>query len=291
LGSLNLPFKTIGWLACIIGLTSCTTLKDRHQVAKDIAASGQLSPRVIKTPAFDLMTYTRGTRPSGSLVVYIEGDGYAFRRRNQPSDDPSPDNPVALRLAVKDPSHAVLYIARPCQYTGGLQARGCNRQQWTSHRYSKAVVNSINQAIDLVKQRYTATSIGLIGFSGGGAIAVMAAARRSDVNWLVTVAGNLNHKQWTQLHQLTPLSGSLDAMDHARFTLHLPQLHLAGADDEVVPAIITKTYAARSGNPANVKVSILPGYDHNCCWHERWPQLLCEGGLSQHPACSMHQVE
>ncbi len=53
------------------------------------------------------------------MVVYIEGDGRAYVNRRTPSNDPTPGNPMALRLALADPSLRVLYLGRPCQYTRG----------------------------------------------------------------------------------------------------------------------------------------------------------------------------
>ena len=54
--------------------------------------------------------------PVDEVHVYIEGDGYAWATTTDPSDDPTPINPLALRLAAVDDAPNVLYLARPCQF-------------------------------------------------------------------------------------------------------------------------------------------------------------------------------
>jgi hypothetical protein len=67
-----------------------------------------------------------------------------------------------------------------------------------------SVISASNQAVDALKQRYGAQEIVLVGYSGGGAVAALVAARRTDVVRLVTVAGNLDHLAWTHLHSVPP---------------------------------------------------------------------------------------
>jgi hypothetical protein len=43
------------------------------------------------------------TAPTREAHLYIEGDGYAWKNRHEPSNDPTPMNPVAMRLAAADP--------------------------------------------------------------------------------------------------------------------------------------------------------------------------------------------
>jgi pimeloyl-ACP methyl ester carboxylesterase len=61
-----------------------------------------------------------------------------------------------------------------------------------------------------LKQRSGSTRLTLVGYSGGGTIAVLLAARRSDVAEVITVAANLDVGYWTQRDGLSPLTGSLD---------------------------------------------------------------------------------
>lgn len=184
------------------------------------------------------------------LNIFIEGDGMPG---------------VALRLAQDIGGNSV-YIGRPCQYMIGNRLNTCNKEVWTSHRYSDSVVRSMNRAITAMKIRYQAESIRLIGFSGGGAVASIVAALRDDVDLLVTVAGNLDHKQWTDFNQIDPLTGSLNPIHFSDALETVPQIHLIGERDDVVPGSVLTSYLAQMKRLDNVQSYIVVGADHTCCW-------------------------
>ncbi len=281
----------IGALASMSILASCASPEYRRAEADQLADRGALKAAVVDSTPFATQAWYRTQSPvvdsisydQQPLVVYIGGDGYAFKRRYQVSKDPTPKNPVALRLASLDKSNAVVYIARPCQY---IHIDECDPILWTSHRYSEEVVRSIDNAITLMLEEFGQTSVLLIGFSGGGTIATLIAARRQNVVGLVTLAGNLDHASWTTYHGVSELDGSLNAIDAIGKNQHIPQLHLVGNNDETVPVAVVKSYLDRSDGHRNVTMKIIDGYDHSCCWHKNWPQLLCEqDDASLHPAC------
>ncbi len=118
-------------------------------------------------------------------------------------------------------------------------------------------------------------SIALFGYSGGGAIAALVAARRDDVGSLVTVAGNLDHVAWTSLHKVSPLHGSLNPAAAATSLRNLPQVHFVGGDDAIVPPSIAESYRARIPESERVAIEVIAGYGHRCCWENDWPDLLC----------------
>src|SRR5690606_26368217 len=143
-----------------------------------------------------------------------------------------------------------------------------------SRRFSPEVVSSVNIALDQLKAAAGKQHLTLIGFSGGGAIALLAAARRNDVNQLVTVAGNLDSLAWTRLHRISELKGSLNPADDWQALQDIPQVHLVGEDDAVAPLAIAQSYANHypAGNRPNIRV--IEGFSHHCCWEQQWPQLL-----------------
>ena len=102
----------------------------------------------------------------------------------------------------------------------------------------------------------------------------MIAERRDDVEELVTVAANLDHKAWTGLHDISPLEGSLNAADVAALIQNVPQVHFVGADDDNVTPAIAQSYLARMTDPSNTKIVVVEGMSHNCCWTEIWRDLL-----------------
>lgn len=261
----------------VLLLTACSAMQDRSGLAKSLAQRGDLQKQKINTSEFTLITFYKWANlNSNLLVIYIEGDGYAWKRKQYLSSDPTPRDPLALKLAAQDPNPAVLYIARPCQYLSAKDLKACAVKYWSSHRYAEEVVASINEVIDWGVSQSGADSVALYGYSGGGSIAVLVAARRDDVARLTTVAANLDHVKWTEIHGITPLSGSLNAADYATKIEHISQLHLIGAKDKLVPASITETYKAKANNPEKIKIKIISDFDHRCCWAEFWPTLLSQ---------------
>lgn len=227
------------------------------------------------TGQFVLTTYRKlSGENTGILTVYIEGDGHAFERKNRISSDPTPRKPVALELATRDPNASVLYIARPCQYLTRELLDNCDPKYWSTHRYSEEVIAAINEVINQYQSPHV--KIGLVGYSGGGSIAVLLAARRHDIAWLATIAANLDHELWTSLHEVTSLSGSLNPSVYGTAIRHIPQLHLTGEKDNTVPASVTRAYLDRVSDQGNIRTRTMAGFDHQCCWVEVWPQPLCE---------------
>jgi dienelactone hydrolase len=237
---------------------------------------------VISAGAFDLATARRpGAIRSEVLTVYIEGDGFAYAAPGRRAMDPTPTDPLALRLALQHPgSGAVAWIARPCHY--GPRARNCRSDYWSIARYAPEVIDSAGAALDRLKaDAGGAARLILVGYSGGGALAALLAERRSDVAALVTVAANLDLGAWTAGHRLTPLSRSIDpAADAARLS-RLPQVHLVGADDRVVGPGIARAFVARMAADAPVTIAIVPGHDHGCCWAAGWPALAASRDLAR----------
>ncbi|MDO8828267.1 alpha/beta hydrolase [Methylophaga sp.] len=185
-----------------------------------------------------------------TLNIFIEGDG-----------EPG----VALKLAQESGGNSV-YIGRPCQYLKATRFNSCNRELWTSHRYSQAVVDSMDLAISEIKQRYNAQNIRLVGYSGGGAIASIIASKRGDVALLVTVAGNLDHRWWTDFNSSDPLYGSLNPVDFSAALEAVPQVHLIGDHDFVVPGSVLMSYLSKFKSREKVKSYLVGGADHTCCW-------------------------
>jgi pimeloyl-ACP methyl ester carboxylesterase len=114
----------------------------------------------------------------------------------------------------------------------------------------------------------------LFGYSGGGALAVLVAAKRNDVIRVVTIAGNLDHAAWTRAHGDAPLTGSLNPAEAADRISRIRQIHFIGRDDEIVPPAIAASYLGRVADRSNISVIEVPGADHTCCWAEKWPALL-----------------
>ena len=227
-----------------------------------------------ETPAYVLYGLLR--EGNGAVLhVYLEGDGMAFITRTRPSSDPTPRDPAALRLAIHHPgSDPVLYLGRPCQYVKGADAKGCTEAVWTSERMSEGVVRSISAAIEQAKLATSTTSLALYGFSGGGGIAALLAQRRQDVIFLGTIAGNLDHRFWTTSLKLTPLHASLNPMDAVMSTARIPQLHLSGGKDSVIPHSMAERWCSALPPESPCRHHHIPDMTHGGAWERVWPELL-----------------
>lgn len=232
-------------------------LADAHGRQLEILP-GQPFPLVMLAP----QDTTKTTR----LRVYLEGDGHAWATATQPSLDPSPHNLLVARLTVDDPTPNA-YLARPCQF---VTTPACEPSLWTNRRFSQEVVTRLSQALDQLKQRYGNREFELVGYSGGAALALLLAAQREDVTQVQTLAGNLSPRLWAQLKGLSPLGGSLDPLDYHDHLAAIPQRHLMGGADDVVPASLATTYLARLRPYACSQVAISPATDHQQGWDTAW---------------------
>jgi pimeloyl-ACP methyl ester carboxylesterase len=260
-------------LAMLAGCSIIPSASERVANADAIAgARGWVSKRV-PTPNFQLIAYLpKQLEASENLTVYLEGDGFAWLSSSQPSADPTPRDPLALKLALAQPAGAAVYLARPCQYIDG-ERQGCDVRYWTESRFSPEVVSAMNVAVDALKLRFSAKRLTLVGYSGGGAIAALLAARRPDVERLITVAGNLDHVAWTREHRLRPLEGSLNPADEIGGLASVEQIHFVGGKDTNIQPKFAAAFANRFTASKRPQVTIFENYDHRCCWVENWQQI------------------
>ncbi|WP_231353369.1 alpha/beta hydrolase family protein [Pseudomonas tussilaginis] len=252
------------------GLSGCA---DPNRHAESLALTGHLQRERVETDGFVLTSFYRISRPDLPLTVYIEGDGKAWRSRTVPSDNPTPHQALALTLASVDPAANVVYLARPCQFTPLVQSPRCGRAYWTDKRFAEEVVVAMNQALSRYCARVPGQRVHLVGYSGGGALAILIAARRHDIASLRTVAGNLDHVQVNRLHNVSAMPESLNAIDVAPQVSSIVQLHFSGGDDRVVPAQVAQNFVRATASRC-ARSQIVPGMAHDSDWARRWPELL-----------------
>lgn len=257
----------------LLSLNACTPFS-RSEATLSLAKSHSLVAIFENSGGFSLLALQRFPKiPSSHLLVYVEGDGFAWQSHNRLSDNPTPKNPLALKLMLKDSASAAVYLARPCQYFP-KETIPCSAKYWSSHRYAPEVVTAMSSVIDTIKKRMNIKQIALVGYSGGGVIAALLAAKRTDVLWLITVAANLNISAWTNHHQVTPMPNSLNPINFAKPLAKIPQFHFVGAEDIQVPASVVYAYTKHLHSPINLTVRVLPNFDHACCWEKQWSKLL-----------------
>lgn len=261
---------------------ACTTPPSPDQRLAGIMQQVQQAHWVVvthDTGHFALMSMHGPKLPSRAqtLRVYIEGDGLAWIDPNTPAMDPTPVRATALEMAMADPAPFVMYLGRPCQYVRGSERHGCDARWWTSHRFAPEVMQSTAQALDRIKQTHGVKQFELVGYSGGGTVAAVMAAQRTDVSRLVTVAGNLDPETWARLKRLSPLAHVVNPTDLITRLRQVPQAHLFGAQDSVVPVAVSNAYLSRlQPSASHLRMIMQPGFNHQCCWAEQWPELLKE---------------
>lgn len=223
--------------------------------------------KIIKTQYFDIATWQKITSPNGVYKIYIEGDGYAFNSRALPTSDPTPRGTLVRELAFGDNNENVIYLARPCQYK---KNNLCEQKYWTTGRFAKEVIESEYEAIKSIVGN---NDVILIGFSGGGQIAGLIAATKNDikVKKIITIAGNLNHRAWTEYHHLPILKDSMNLEDFYEQFVNMPQIHYIGEKDTVVPAVITEQFISNK----NLLIK-LPKATHNNGWQNIYQKIWQE---------------
>ena len=115
----------------------------------------------------------------------------------------------------------------------------------------------------------------LIGYSGGGVLAMLMAARMEEVGAVVTIAANLDIDAWADLNGYSRLEGSLNPATQPPLPARIRQIHLFGGRDRRVPPHLAQTVVARQGN---ARVVVVPDFDHTCCWERVWPEILAGVG-------------
>lgn len=263
---------------CLLSACLTTSIGDRVTLAENIAASAHMIKREINAAPFVLTSFERisSGNDQKTATLYIEGDGLAWVNRRTPSLNPTPKNPVALKLAARDPAANVVYLARPCQYSPIGPDSFCTRPYWTSHRFAPEVIQAANTALENIKARHNIKQFHLVGFSGGAAVALLLASHRNDIASIRTVAGNLDHEHFNQIHKVSAMPESLNPVDIARHIADIPQHHFIGSDDKIITAALYKSFSRAAGQSTCLKMTIASGASHGKGWEEQWPALLQE---------------
>lgn len=269
--AVGINFMAAGLIALALG--GCVALYTPAQRVTAQARIGQLQAVAAfeGTPMRAWLRQPLATATADTtLTIYIEGDGAEWRGKYEPPRDPTPDNPLTLRLALRDPGASVAYLGRPCQYLDHEALAQCPSILWMQGRYGEPAVTMMSAAVDLLRLAASAQRVRLVGYSGGGVMAALIAAQRTDVSCLVTVASPLDTDAWTAAIDVSPLTASLNPLTLAPRLATIAQTHIAGADDALVPARALQRFTAAL---PQARLEVLPGFDHDCCWVHAWEQL------------------
>jgi hypothetical protein len=260
------PPRLFHFLLPMMGLLSaCATPTER---AARLAGRTGFQAEIVSGKPFLHQVFVKWTG-GDSLSIFIEGDGSPWIRQGRTvSEDPTPRRALALELAARTPG-SVLYLGRPC-YFGARSDSTCEARRWTFDRYSAATVASMAAVANRLAEGHAVTHITLVGYSGGGTLALLMAPRVHAVERVITVAGNLDVEQWTRYHGYEALDGSLDPASQEPLGAAIEQWHLLGDRDLTVPPELVRRYLERA---APERVLHFPTFDHRCCWAQSWPRI------------------
>ena len=190
------------------------------------------------------------------------------RRRAQPSDILSTVQRMSL-LQID-----TINIVARSPYLVLFSRLGNYQPQW------------LDNALSQVVMRYPGVKLELVGYSGGGNIAALLAARRTDVRSLRTVAGNLDVAYVNALHHVTAMPDAVSAIDSASALRTLPQIHFSGDDDKTVPPTVARRFQRAVGGHCT-QVDVVSGMAHGSDWAAIWPQLLAKAltPAGDHSSC------
>lgn len=257
----------LGVLVLLGLLAGCRSASERFLA---LATVRGLRAEVVTGRGFEHLILSRGSAAGRTLHVYLDGDGTPWLG-GHPAVDPTPREPLVLDLLALDPAPAV-YLGRPCYHGLGGEA-GCAPALWTSARYSEAVVASVAAAARRVLAAREAERVVWLGYSGGGVLAVLLAARVPETAGVITVAANLDVEAWADAQRASPLRGSLNPARQPPLAPQLYQRHYVGGRDRAVPVEVT-----RRGMTGGGALVVVPDYDHRCCWSRLWPTVLSDLG-------------
>jgi hypothetical protein len=251
-------------------LTGCnTTRSDLSKTADHLALKRGFTKKLVKGGDFWITTYEKINNENYLTNIYIEGDG-RVAGKYLVSDNPTPTKAMFINLAFLDPRANVVYMGRPCQYTPAAMNPKCNHQYWVDKRLSEETVYSMNEAINKITK---GNKFNLIGFSGGGGMAVLIAARNKQANSILTIAANLDIDSFVQYHKKRPMVGSLNPIDFVDSIKNIPQLHFSGGRDKIVPPFIAEAFVSKI-HTGCARQEVMPQAEHNTYWTKYWGYIL-----------------
>jgi pimeloyl-ACP methyl ester carboxylesterase len=262
------PARRAAWIfPLLFALFGCANRAER---AGRLAQQDGLGASVVQGTQYRHEVFISAAPRGSVLYVFIDGDGSPWSDNGgEPARDPTPRRPLALELAVRTP-RSVMYLGRPCYFLARSDS-ACRPSVWTSERYSAGVVESLVAVVNRFVQDSDYRSAILIGYSGGGTLAVLMAPHIPSTAALVTIGANLDVAAWSSWHGYVPLEGSLNPAAQAPLKPNIRQWHLVGGRDLIAPESVSRRYLDTLRQDQTWR---FPAFDHACCWVEQWPNIL-----------------
>lgn len=255
-------------------LCGCSGDSIRINKAFDLAENNHYIPLIIKTSTFPIQIFYKN-KNSGHAIVYFEGDGLVINKYGEVARNPTPTDPMALKLACVDARpFTKIVINRPYHYVKNENAAP---KYWTIDRYSPEVIQAILETIDICQKKFYFETVEFVAYSGGACVALLLSSKIKNLKRIISFAGNLDHHSWTRYHQTQPLSGSLDPLVHSEILRKIPQIHFLGTDDTNTTISLGLEYKERL-NTEKVEIIQIKNFEHDSDWPCIWKEQIMKMG-------------
>lgn len=249
---------------------SCSSDHYRINKAFDLTHQAKFTPAVINTSTFPLQIFSQNHN-SKHAIIYLEGDGLVINKYGEIALNPTPTDPMALRLVSVDlRALTKVVINRPFHY---VKSHNSYSKYWTTARYSPEVIQSIIEAIKNCQQKFGFETVELVAYSGGASVALLLIPHFKNITRIISFAGNLDHESWTGYHHTGPLLESLNPMENKAAIGQISQIHFVGTSDDNTTVGLAQAY--KQCIKSN-KISIIPidGFYHDSNWPSVWQEWL-----------------
>lgn len=251
-------------------LFGCSSFEYRKAKAFDLAKDNHYELSVFQAKNFPIQLFIK-SHASKHAVIYLEGDGLVLNAFGELAQNPTPTDPVALKLAiVDDRSYTKIIINRPFQYTASSRR---DSKYWTTARYSAEVIQSVVESINAAQQKFAFDTFELVAYSGGAAVALLLVPHFQNITHITSFAGNLDHQSWTDYHDTQSLFQSLDPMQNKELLCKVKQAHYAGTRDDNTTLDLANAYKDRL-NCDKIRITPIEGYSHDSDWTRVWREQL-----------------
>jgi predicted esterase len=123
-------------------------------------------------------------------------------------------------------------------------------------------------------ENFATKKLELIGYSGGAAIANYLAMRLDNIESIRTVAGNLDHKKFCEIHSVPYLERSKPPIKDFKKLEKIPQIHFVGEKDKIVPIDIAQEFVAKFQNKKCAQIIVVKNATHQEKWLIDWKNII-----------------
>lgn len=234
---LNSFFCSFLFLSC-----SCSTIP--HSPEK-------FTLKTIKTERISFITWEKtGIKDNNTLRFYISGNG-----------NPTPKNPIALKLAENDDFQNIVVLTRPCQYNEKMSICS-NESIWKENQYHPEIIQEMSELVLFYIKKYKPKHIEFVAIDSATPLAFSLAQKFSNTSKIITIGGILDVDSYAKENNFKNLHSSQTPMNNRLFLSRIPQIHYVNDDDKIATVENAERFVSKLINPKSAVVKIVRNIDH-----------------------------